>query len=119
RRRLVLGTLWLAGLITFALAVRSILIWWFAMLPLVGHLFHSLQDSDSGKVRPRPVVVGGVLLLCVISINSIMWGSRLWPGDAGLASRAVPTRYARQIEPVARWLDSYARPVEPARVLTT
>lgn len=119
RARTVYMLLWLAGLVGFAIAVRSLFIWWLAMIPLVA----MVADRAANRITPllaRAIPVVAVAWLAVLAARYAMESRAEWPVEGGPAAvaRTLPSPAALLIEPSLAWLDRNApRPIH-GRLLT-
>lgn len=98
RQRLIFGGIWFIGLFGFAMALRAIVVWWFATLPMLALVFERLP-------RPRTTGHRRLLLstLAALPVVLILNFSRL---DARLGSGLVPLPRA-SVDPLAQWLDEH------------
>ena len=110
RERVVLGFLWFLGLISFGLAARALLIWWFAGLPMLARAVDRMQAPRAGAIRRMALVVMASLPI-VFSLRFLALSGSLGPG-------IVPPARAN-VDPLASWLDAHVRPTGRPRVLTT
>jgi hypothetical protein len=111
KERVLFGGLWLAGILLFALALRSLVIWWLVTLP-VSALALSLARTPAVPVvrtAQRAIVLVIFALVAVAGLET--WEDpALRAGDA--QTRYLPSINARMIEPLARWLECNTRPAD-------
>ena len=100
RQRVVFGGIWFIGLFGFAMALRAIVVWWFATLPMLALVLERMR-------RPRTKRHQRVLLstLAALPVALVVNFGRL---DARLGSGIVPGPKA-SVEPLAHWLDEHVR----------
>lgn len=100
RQRLIFGGLWLIGLVGFALAVRAIVVWWFATLPIGAVALERL---------PRPRTRGHrLVLLSVCAALPLAIMVRFGQIDAARGWDVVPPARP-SVAPLASWLDAHVR----------
>lgn len=100
RERLVFAGIWFIGLAGFAMALRAIVVWWFATLPMLALVLERIP-------KPRTTRHGRVLLLifAALPVALVLNFGRL---DARLGDGIVPAPRA-SVEPIAQWLDDHVR----------
>lgn len=100
RQRAIFGGIWFIGLVGFAMALRAIVIWWFATLPMLALVLERMR-------RPRTKRHQRLLLatLAALPLALIVNFGRL---DVRLGNGIVPGPKA-SVEPLARWLDTHVR----------
>jgi hypothetical protein len=115
--RFLFGALWLGGILLYALAVRSLIVWWVVAIPVAAAFFALFPPPADRTVRTaqRALVLGIFALVAVDGLEDLL-DPILRAGDA--ASRILPSTNAAPIEPLARWIDCNTRPVE-GRLVTT
>jgi hypothetical protein len=118
RERALFGLLWFAGLLLFAAAVRSLIVWWLLIIPGVGLAVDLLPRPTLPMIRTaqRAVVItifASVSLLGVDAVNDP------WMVTGTLATRVLPTMNARSMEPIAEWLDCNVKRDVGGRLVTT
>jgi len=117
RARLLYGLFWLAGLLMFALAVRSLVVWWLLTIPLCALALSSIRSSTLPVVRTaQRAVVHAIFAMVTISALETWLDPALLSG--GMSSRFLPTTNAKSIEPLAHWLDCYTRHEVGGRLVT-
>jgi len=100
RERFVFGGIWFIGLAGFAMALRAIVVWWFATLPMLALVLERF---------PRPRATGHRrLLLLTLAALPIALIVRFGLLDIRLGSGVVPASRA-SVDPLARWLDEHVR----------
>jgi len=106
RQRLVFGAIWLIGLVGFAMALRAIVVWWFATLPMLALVLERM---------PRPRTKGHRrLLLSIFAALPIALTLNFGRLDARLGTGIVPVPRA-SVEPLAQWLDDHVLLTHDAR----
>ena len=80
KARFLHGVLWLAGLLLFALAVRSLIVWWVVSLPIMAMLFSSLPAPTLPVVRTAQRAIVLVIFASVAAAGVETW---LNPATAG------------------------------------
>jgi hypothetical protein len=118
RARIVWGAAWLAGLLSFALAARAILLWWLLLVPLVAVVIEPLARAQRGRmilVGQRLALLALVLLLTAARARAsqLPWAQEI---DA---PRWIPTRAAPLADPLVTWLDCRIMPDVQGRAFTT
>ena len=110
---------WLAGLVSFGIAVRALLVWWLAMLPLVALLLDRLPPPETPALRRLRFALVGVLLLVIAQKALADAGEARRTGvrEGTVAERTLPATEAAAIEPLAAWLAQHA-PGQRGRLLT-
>ena len=106
RERSVYGAMWVVGLVGFGLAVRAIVVWWLATLPVIAVLLEKLPRPRT-RAHERVLIATMAALPVVLAIKF----ARL---DALLGGDITPPARA-SVEPLAIWLDSHAKPRTGAR----
>lgn len=119
RARVVYAVLWLVGLIAFAVMVRSLLVWWLMMIPLVAIV------AERATSRVTPLIARAlpfVVVAWVVVLGARYWidARDAWPAAAGPGSsaRTLPSPAALLIEPSLEWLDRNAPHPIHGRLLT-
>jgi hypothetical protein len=117
RARALYGLLWVAGLALFAVAVRSIIVWWLVMIPVSGLALSMLRTPSLAVVRTaqRAVVLAVFVLIAIAGLES-REDPALRAGDMSL--RYLPSVNAKSIEPLAHWLDCNVRRSVGGRLVT-
>lgn len=115
--RVLHGALWLAGLVTFALYVRGLSLWWLVSLPIVGAACQLLPAPSSPIVRLAQVVA-------FASLGSLIAGYSLdaftdpWTKAGGVESRFLPGSTGTTLEPLAKWIECKTRKGAKGRLTT-
>jgi hypothetical protein len=118
KSRVLYGLLWLAGLLMFALAVRSLVVWWLLTIPLSGLALSQLRTPEVPVVRTAQRAIVLVIFALVAAAGLETWEDpSLRAGD--ISSRYLPSTNAKSIEPLARWLDCNIRHDAGGRLVTT
>lgn len=118
KARALYGALWLGGLLLFALAVRSIVVWWLVTIPVSGLALSMLRTPSVPAVRTaqRAIVLVVFALIAVAGLES--WEDpALRPG--GIGRRYLPSMNAKSVEPLALWLDCNTHHSIGGRLVTT
>ncbi len=102
----------------FALAVRSLIVWWVVSLPLMAMLFSFLPAPTLPVVRTAQRAIVLVIFAIVAAAGLETW---LNPGlRAGNATqRFLPSMTAGATEPLFRWLECNTRDSVRGRLVTT
>lgn len=100
RERLVFAGIWFVGLAGFAMALRAIVVWWFATLPMLALVLERI--SIPRTTRHRRVLV---LIFAALPVALVLNFGRL---DTRLGNGIVPAPRA-SVEPLAQWLDDHVR----------
>lgn len=117
RARILYGLFWLAGLLLFALAVRSLVVWWLLTIPLCALALEPIKSSTLPVVRTaQRVVVHAIFAMVTISALETWLDPALLAGD--ISSRFLPSTNAKMIEPLALWLDCNTRHEVGGRLVT-
>ena len=113
------GLAWLAGLVSFGIAVRALLVWWLALLPLVALLLDRLPPPETAALRRMRLALVGALLLVigVKAAGDAAAARRTGVPEGTIAERTLPATEAAAIEPLAAWLAEHA-PGRRGRLLT-
>jgi hypothetical protein len=118
KARTLYGLLWLAGLLLFAVAVRSLIVWWLVTIPVSGLALSMLRTPSLPIVRTaqRAVVLAIFVLIAFAGLES-----REDPAlrAGGVSLRYLPSINARPIEPLAHWLDCNVDHRAGGRLVTT
>ena len=118
KSRVLYGLLWLAGLLMFALAVRSLVVWWLLTIPLSGLALSQLRTPAIPVVRTAQRAIVLVIFALVAASGLESWEDpALRAGD--VSSRYLPSINAKSIESLARWLDCNTRHDVGGRLVTT
>jgi hypothetical protein len=118
KSRVLYGLLWLAGLLMFALAVRSLVVWWLLTIPLSGLALSELRTPAIPVVRTAQRAIVLVIFALVAASGLESWEDpALRAGD--VSSRYLPSINAKSIESLARWLDCNTRHDLGGRLVTT
>src|SRR5512146_191340 len=116
--RILYGLLWLAGLLMFALAVRSMVVWWLVVIPLCSIVLSQLQTPRTPVVlTAQRAIVPALFMVVALQALEAWLDPALRAGD--VSSRYLPTTNAKSIEPLARWLDCFTRHDVGGRLVTT
>lgn len=110
KARTLYGLLWLAGLLLFAVAVRSLIVWWLVTIPVSGLALSMLRTPSLPVVRTaqRAIVLAVFILIAVAGLETRQ-DPALRPGDSN--RRYLPSINAIAMEPLAEWLDCNTRRV--------
>lgn len=118
KSRILFGLLWLAGLLMFALAVRSMVVWWLVVIPLCSIVLAELQTPRTPVVlTAQRAIVPALFIVVAVQALEAWLDPSLRAGD--LSSRYLPSTNARSIEPLARWLDCFTKHDVGGRLVTT
>jgi hypothetical protein len=118
KERVLHGFLWLAGLLMFALAVRSLVVWWLFTIPLSSLAISQLRTPAVPVVRTAQRAIVVVIFALMAAAGLETWEDpALQAGDT--ASRYLPSTSAKSIEPLAKWLDCNTRHDAGGRLVTT
>ena len=106
RERLVFAGIWFIGLTGFAMALRAIVVWWFATLPMLALVLERIP-------RPRTMQHRRVLVLifAALPVALVLNFGRL---DARLGKGIVPAPRA-SVEPLVQWLEDHVRVTSGSR----
>jgi hypothetical protein len=118
RERTLYGLLWTGGLVAFAVAVRGLLPWWLATLPLTATALGTLVAPVSTVVLTAPRAV----ITAIFAATAMLDGgvkADPWQRAGTVQSRRLPSSAAAGIEPIATWLDCNLKPGSQGRLLTT
>ncbi len=112
RQRFGYGALWLVGLVVYAVALRALLIWWVLVLPLAGVVVERLGDA----LAPETAFARHARIVAVWALAMLAWLSSTPRGqlaafgaEGDVHDRRLPVDAYASVEPVARWLQCYAR----------
>ena len=110
RERFVYGLTWVGGLFLFGIAVRGLLIWLLASLPLLARLVSAMPLPQQAGTRRVNVFVVAILPL-LFGATAWRTGTRGPQVTATQATRqlAVPTSVV--LEPLVRWIECHAQPL--------
>ncbi len=112
-----MGCFGLAGLLMFALAVRSLVVWWLVTIPLSGLALSQLRTPTLPVVRTAQRAIVLVIFALVAAAGLESWEDpALRAGD--ISSRYLPSTNAKSIESLARWLDCNTRHDVGGRLVT-
>lgn len=100
RERLVFAVIWFIGLAGFAMALRAIIVWWFATLPMLALVLERIPKPRTTKNQSLMLLIFAALPVTLV-LNFV----RL---DARLGTGIVPAPRA-SVEPLAQWLDDHVR----------
>jgi len=118
RERVLFGLMWLAGLLMFALAVRSLVVWWLLVIPLCSIVLAQLETPRVPVVlTAQRAIVPAIFLLIAAQALETWLDPGLRAGD--VVSRYLPSTNAKSIEPLAKWLDCYTKHEAGGRLVTT
>jgi hypothetical protein len=118
RERFLYGAMWLAGLLMFALAVRSLVVWWLLVIPLCSMVLAQLKNPSVPVVlTAQRAIVPAIFLLITAQALETWLDPALRAGD--VSSRYLPSTNAKSIEPLAKWLDCYTKHDVGGRLVTT
>jgi hypothetical protein len=116
--RILYGLLWLAGLLMFALAVRSLVVWWLVVIPLCSIVLAQLQTPKAPVVlTAQRAIVRALFVVVTLQALETLPDATLRAGD--VSSRYLPSTNAMSIEPLARWLDCFTKHDVGGRLVTT
>jgi hypothetical protein len=118
RERAWYGVLWIGGLVTFAVAIRGLLPWWLATMPLTAMALGTLVPPVSAVVVTAQRAVVTAIFLAMAVLGGGLIGDP-WLRAASLPDRRLPAAAASGIEPIAIWLDCAMKPGTEGRLLTT
>lgn len=119
RTRMIYMLLWLAGLVGFAIAVRSLFIWWLVMIPVVALVADAMMEHLTARIA-RLIPVAAAAFIAVLGARYALEMRSAWPPEAGpgSAARTLPSPAALLVEPSLAWLDRNARHPVRGRLLT-
>ncbi|HKT08534.1 MAG TPA: hypothetical protein VJR24_11605 [Gemmatimonadaceae bacterium] len=100
RERVVFAGIWFIGLVGFAMALRAIVVWWFATLPMLALVLERIPEPRTPFHR-RALSLTFAALPVALVLNFGRMGERLGKG-------IVPAPRA-SVEPLAQWLDDHVR----------
>jgi hypothetical protein len=101
----------------FALAVRSLVVWWLLTIPLCALALESVRSSTLPVVRTaQRAIVHAIFAMVTITALETWLDPGLLAGD--MSSRFLPSTNAKSIEPLAHWLDCYTRHEVGGRLVT-
>ena len=116
KNRALFGVLWLGGLLMFALAVRSLIVWWVVAIPIASALFSLFPPPTVPVVKTAQRAIVPVIFAAVAAAGLETWlDPTLLPGNASM--RYLPSTNAKSIESLALWIDCNTRRV-PGRLVT-
>ena len=117
REQALHGFLWLGGLLLFAAAVRSLIVWWLLITPSAAVALELLPRATLPTLRTaqRAIVVVIFASVALLGIDDLR---DPWMSVGTLPSRELPTMNARSIEPIAEWLDCSVNPRAGGRLVT-
>ena len=118
RHQVVLGLLWLAGLLVFARVQKGLSPWWWCALPMTVAAAAALPRASSALLR-RVMAAALVLVLAVPAIGDARLLGVLRPLERLDGRRSLPSLKAYAAEPAAAWLEQELRPAARGRLLTT
>jgi len=106
RERLVFSGIWFIGLTGFAMALRAIVVWWFATLPMLAVVLERIP-------RPRTMLHRRILVLifAALPVALVLNFGRL---DGRLGKGIVPAPRA-SVEPLVQWLEDHVRVTSGSR----
>lgn len=117
KSRVLYGLLWLAGLLLFALAVRSLLVWWLVTIPLSALVLSQAKTPTVPVVRTAQRAIVLVIFALVAAAGLESWEDPgLRSGDAKM--RYLPSTNAKMVESLFRWLDCNTRDAVGGRLVT-
>jgi hypothetical protein len=118
RERVLYGIMWLAGLLMFALAVRSLVVWWLLVIPLCSIVLAQLKSPTLPIVlTAQRAIVPAIFVLIAVQALETWLDPALRAGD--VSSRYLPSTNAKSIEPLAKWLDCFTNHKVGGRLVTT
>src|SRR6185503_17196207 len=109
---------WAGGLVLFAVAIRGLLPWWLATLPLTALALGTL----AAPLTPVVLTTQRTVVAAIFGAMALIGGGRIgdpWQEAGALPSRRLPSSAASGIEPIASWLDCHLKPGAEGRLLTT
>jgi hypothetical protein len=118
RERALYGLLWAGGLLTFAVAIRGLLPWWLATMPLTALALGMLAPPVSRIV----ITTQRAVVAAIFGATALLGGGFIgdpWQQAGTVQSRRLPSSAASGIEPIAQWLDCHLAPGASGRLLTT
>lgn len=116
--RILYGVMWLGGLLLFALAVRSLLVWWLVTIPIAGIALSQAKTPSLPVVRTAQRAIVLVIFAIIAAAGLESWENpALRAGD--MRSRYLPSVSAKSLEPLAKWLDCNTRHEAGGRLVTT
>jgi hypothetical protein len=111
KERVLHGFLWLAGLLLFALALRSLVVWWLVTIPISALALSLARTPALPVVRTAQRAIVLVIFALVAAAGLETWEDpALRAGDA--RTRYLPSINAKMIEPLARWIECNTRPTD-------
>jgi hypothetical protein len=97
----IFGMLWTAGAFSFAWAVRLIMVWWFAALPLVGFVFAAIPAARTRGLRGARIFTSFVIvLLPAMRLGILREREPLPRGARAENGRSLPVDVADVLEPL-------------------
>jgi hypothetical protein len=115
--RALYGLMWLGGLVLFAVAVRSLVVWWLVALPLCDAALDQLRlPTIPSVLTAQRAIVYAILGLIAIRALETWQDPSMLAGDT--SSRFLPSTNAQSIEPLAKWLDCNVRHEVGGRLVT-
>jgi hypothetical protein len=118
RERTVHGLLWAGGLLTFAGAIRGLLPWWLATMPLTALALGALAPPVTAVV----ITTQRTIVAAIFGAMALLGGGVIgdpWQQAGTVQSRRLPSSAASGIEPIAQWLDCHLARDASGRLLTT
>lgn len=112
------AVLWLAGLLSFAIAVRLLVVWWLAVLPAAAVALAGTV-RDTLETPPRPAVRVATYAVGLALLGLLLGHARdAWRGEGTVASRRLPVEAAAGVEPLLDWLECHGGPNAGGRLYT-
>jgi hypothetical protein len=118
RERVLYGLLWTAGLIVFGVAIRGMLPWWLAVLPLTAQAIGRLSAPQTPIILTTQRAVVAAIFMSTAAFGGGIIGDP-WAQTGTTETRRLPSSAASGIEPIAEWLDCQLEPNAEGRLLTT
>lgn len=117
RERVSHGFLWFGGLLLFAAAVRSLIVWWLLIIPITALALEMLPRPTLPTLRTAQRAIVLVIFASVALLGIDDWRNP-WMSTGTVTTRVLPTMNARSIEPIAEWLDCNVRHDAGGRLVT-
>jgi hypothetical protein len=116
--RLVLGLLWLAGLLVFGAYFKGLSPWWWCSIPLIANALRSLPVPTTRRVAIAFMLLPSITVLA-FSITNVRLYRALRSHEGSLHDRTLPSLKAFAANPAARWLRANIAENAKGRLLTT
>ena len=118
RERTLYGMLWVVGMVGFGVAIRGLLPWWLAMLPVTASAIGRLAVPLTPIVLTTQRAVVAAIFGATAGFGGGIVGDP-WAQTGTIETRRLPSSSASGIEPIAEWLDCQLTPNAQGRLLTT